>query len=254
DTEATKTGVGISLALSIVNDSSSATTARDLFTTGGAAAFLASTVSISESTAKASVKGGENGGDKADQKKGKQMDFADSTAKSKAPGAKGTNGATAPTADTGRGQVDVAGAIAVNIENASSVASIPDSRHVTATGLITVQSAINADGHALADGSAATASGGTGVGVAVAVNVNNITNHAFVGNGAVVSGSGLNVDAIVADRNIAAPVVTVPVVDAAEDTLFVGLDAGLASGDQVKYVGLGGFGLTPLSSYFVHVN
>ena len=55
------TAVGVSLALSIVNDSSLATTDRDLLVaTGGAASFLSSAISASESRAKASAKGADN--------------------------------------------------------------------------------------------------------------------------------------------------------------------------------------------------
>jgi hypothetical protein len=60
DTKSGKTAVGISIGLTFVNDTSLATTGRDLVTTGGAAAFLSNVISISETSAKASAAGGED--------------------------------------------------------------------------------------------------------------------------------------------------------------------------------------------------
>src|SRR5262249_52934810 len=129
------------------------------------------------------------------------------------------------------------------LEGATSIASIPDGRHITATGAVTVQSNANGDGHALADGSA-TAKGGTGVGVAVAVNRNDITNLGFVGNGAIVDGKGLAVGATMADRSINAPVLApanVVTLDSStdatfrKDSIYLGLGSGLKTGDEVRY-------------------
>ncbi|WP_050419168.1 LEPR-XLL domain-containing protein [Bradyrhizobium tropiciagri] len=195
------TGIGVSLALSIVNDDSTSTT-KQWLTTGGVASFVSSAFSGSESTAKASVKGGQkksenpgDGGDttSADDKKNAQQGFAAGAAKN--DGAKksdSTKNASSPSATSGDGGVSVAGAIAINLENASSVASIPDGIHVTATNMVAAKSSNNSDGHAVADASAS--SGGTGVGVAVAVNRNEITNQGFIGNNTVITGGGLDVE------------------------------------------------------------
>ena len=126
DTKSSNTGVGISVAVTVVNDSSFATTGRDLLTSGGVAAFVSSAISGSQSIAKASVAGGEkddnSGTQKVDNKTGSQKSFADTTAKGKNADAKGTEGASAPSASTSDGSVSVAGAVAVNIEQASSKA------------------------------------------------------------------------------------------------------------------------------------
>lgn len=272
DTKSSNTGVGISVALTIVNDSSMATTGRDLLVAGGgASALMSAVVSGSESTAKASVKGAkdentDSSGKQVDGKTNDQKGFADTTAKDKAGSkggtAQGNQSATSPSAATSDGGVSVAGAVAVDIENASSIASVPDGRHITSGGALTVQSKANADAHATADGSATTTDSGTGVGVAVSLNVANVTNRAFVGDTAVVSAGGLAVQALVADREIDAPAVEVNVIDTAKDTIFVGLDAGLTSGDQVAYFNNGGSSIDGLSSditgvttsYYVHVN
>src|SRR5262249_20203708 len=130
DTKSGKTGVGISIALSVVNDNSIATTGRDLATATGAAAFMSRVVSGSQTTARASVAGGEadkgDNSQKVDDKSKAQSDFADKTAsdqtKKANPSAtsKGTEGKTAPSAASSDGQVSVAGAVAVNVELATS--------------------------------------------------------------------------------------------------------------------------------------
>ncbi len=157
DTKSGKTGVGISIALSIVNDDSTATTARDLLASSGTAAFVSSVVSGSTSSAKASVAGGEQDGDQdenVDQKKGDTESAADKIAKSKKNSAKGTENKSAPSASTSDGPVSVAGALAVNVELASSRAYIGDGRDVNVNGTLTVSSAANVDGRASAEGSA----------------------------------------------------------------------------------------------------
>src|SRR5262249_40362418 len=90
DTESGKTGVGISLALTVGDDSAIATTNRDL-TSGGAMTFSARTVSSNESSAKASVAGGKDssgggdggaGGGNVDSQVGNQRNFANSRSSS----------------------------------------------------------------------------------------------------------------------------------------------------------------------------
>ena len=69
--------------------------------------------------------------DGVDQQTGKEMTFADQQVAGEA-GAKGTEGASSPSAETSDGKVSVAGAVAVNIELASAQASIGAGLHVTA--------------------------------------------------------------------------------------------------------------------------
>ena len=270
NTGSSDTGVGISIALTIVNDSSLATLNRNLVS-GGVAAFMSSTISESESDAKSSVAGAQgknsdSSGKDVDQKKNDQQGYADKTAKGLDNQAEGSEGAQSPSASTSDGSVSVAAGVAVNLENATSKASIPDGRSVTAAGMVTVQSAANADGRAVADGSATTGGGSSsvGVGAAVAVNANNITNLAYVGNNTVISGGGLTVGAVMADHVVNAPVVDANVVNLdnsnnatfANDSIYLGLDAGLATGDEVEYDAGSGTaigGLTSQNSYFVNV-
>ena len=194
DTKSSDTGVGISIAVSVVNDHALADSARDLSATSGTVSFAASNISGSEAVAKASVKGGQqdnnsgshtdNGSDQSvDNSTNQQSSFADGKAKEKDGSAKGAQGASNNKAKTSDGGVSVAGAVAVAIENGSSQAHVGS---VDASGKLSVTSAANVDGHAIADGSASTTSGGTGVGVAVSVNVANVTNQAYIDNGATI--------------------------------------------------------------------
>ncbi|MGY3658238.1 LEPR-XLL domain-containing protein [Bradyrhizobium sp. USDA 376] len=265
DTQA-GTAIGISIGLSFVNDHSLATTGRDLVTTGGAAAFLSNAISISETRAKASAAGGEdetknnsNGGKSIDQKTTGQKNFANSAATSKNSNAKGTGATDTNKASSGGGNVTVAGAVALDVQNATSTASISDNRKVTATGLLTVHSALNSDGHATADGKATTESGGTGVGLGVAIALNNPTNLGYIGNNTDIHAGGVIVEAVMDERKIDAPVIKPDVVNTTDDTIFVGLGSGLKNGDRVEYLNfaLSGDigGLTNLSQdYYVHVN
>ena len=257
NTKASNVGVGVSIAISIVNDSSQATTGQNLIA-GGAAAFLSTIISGSESNASASSAGdssgdGNSSGDGVDSQTSNQKSVADSTAKtdeSKVGNTKtkGAGNDTSPKAQSSGGSVNVAGAVAVNIENGSSTADIPDGITVHAGGLVTAQSQANVDGHAISSGAATTTGNGVSVGVGVSVNVNNPTNLAYVGQGANVTGAGLAVSATMADRAVAAPT-TEPVVTIDSnttntfyytDTIFVGPSSGLETGDLVQYLVIGG--------------
>jgi hypothetical protein len=158
DTKSSKTGVGISLAMSFVNDHSTATTGRDITSTG-AMSFLSTTTSGSESFATASVVGAaqDNGsGQSVDSTANSQQGFANSTATSKDSKAKGTEGANPPSASTSDGQVSVAAGIAINDEQSTSQAYIADGRTITAGGILTVKSGAKVDGQASTSGSAVT--------------------------------------------------------------------------------------------------
>ena len=265
DTESDDTGVGISIVVTVVNDNALATTSRNLATTGGPVTFSASAVSGSESTAKASVKGGEQDDGKSDQSVDsttqKQSDFGDSKAKEGDSSAKGTKGAKTDKASTSDGGVSVAGAVAINIENASSKAFVPGTVTVGSSGLLSVKSATNVDSQATATGAASTSGSGVGVGVGVSVNVANNTNLAYIAGGATVTAGGLDVEAGMATRDIeaeAAPVAVVAVHAAAEnpDTIFVGMGTGWKTGDDVLYSKGSGTaigGLTDNTTYYVKV-
>ncbi|HVC84584.1 MAG TPA: LEPR-XLL domain-containing protein, partial [Solirubrobacteraceae bacterium] len=263
DTNASKTGVGVSVALTIANDSAIATTARNI-TAAGAIAFLASTISVNSSSAKASVAGGKDeaatpnsGTDQGgvNNEVGNQMGFADGEATNVDSKAKGTDGAKAPSAEgSGGAKVQVAGAVGVTVATTSASATIPDGLTITANGgALTLTSANGTDASATADGSQ-TASGGTGIGAAVAVNVATVTNQATIGND-IIKAQGVTLQALDARTYTFDPSASGVL---SGDTLDLGSGAAqsLVTGDAVVYHhGAGGTdigGLTDGSTYYVN--
>ena len=172
DTRSTRTGVGASVAINVVEDTARATTGRDLTTTAGAVAFLSSVMSASKATSKASVVGEEaddgSGAHDAttsqsvDNKAGAEQAFSDRIAGDQIKVArndatatvKGSQGKALPSAATSDGRVSVAGAVAINLAFGSSLALVDNARKVTAPGVLTVRSASNVDGSASAEGTA----------------------------------------------------------------------------------------------------
>ncbi len=264
DTQSNSTGVGISVAVTVVNDKSLATTGRDLKSTAGAITFDSTAISASNSTAKASVAGGQEddgsgshdaaNSQSVDNTANKEANYGNSKSKEQDNTATGTGGASSNKSSTSDGTVSVAGGVAVNITNVSSTAFIADGRQITATGAITVNSAANADGLAIADGSASTSGSGVGVGAAVAVNIGNVTNRAYIGKNTVISGGGLDVEAGMAERSYGIASSTSPVVDTTAETIFLGVGTDLKTGDKVKYDANGNTvigGLTNGTEYYV---
>src|SRR5882762_9569535 len=164
DTKSGKTGVGISLALSVATDRAFATTARNIDAVG-AVSFGARSVSFADSRAKASVAGGEDtpstSKDSKDQGGGvsnavhNQSNFADTRG-----GASGASGGSAgktdgkSAAEGQSGSVQVAGAVGVTVAVSNSDTSIPDGRNIKADGALTLRSQNNTDAAASADASA----------------------------------------------------------------------------------------------------
>jgi hypothetical protein len=268
DTKSGKTGVGITIAVSVSTDSALATTSRDI-TADGAVQFGAEAVSVNRSTAKASVAGGESKSTKgadtsqsADQKAGKQEDMANQRSKS-AGGETGTGGkkTDAAKSDTSSGSVSVAGAVAVTVATSTSRAWLPEFTTVTAganggTGALVLQSSNLTDSMATADGSAVTKADGTGVGIGIAVNVASVTNEAYIGAGSVIVADGLTVTATTAERDVEMTVSSQAVVDTTAETLYIGIGGDIKTGDKVTYKKGSGDavgGLTDNSEYYARV-
>jgi hypothetical protein len=193
-----KAAIGAALALAIVNDQVSATTARNIDVTGDAA-FTSMGASSSILTAHASATGGEpaeedgeagEGGtvdDKVDtqlegaQTKQTESGIGDSSQQAKT-GADVDN-KDQRSASTSEGKVSVAAAVGVNVQTASSSALIPDAVAITAGGTLTLRSAANGTGEITADGDAVGEGepSQVGIGAAVAVNKVAISNVAQLG-------------------------------------------------------------------------
>src|SRR5882672_3108734 len=222
DTKSGKTGVGISLALSVATDRAFATTARNI-DAGGAVSFGARSVSFADSRAKASVAGGEDtprtSKDSKDQGGGvsnavhNQSNFADTRG-----GASGASGGSAgktdgkSAAEGQSGSVQVAGAVGVTVAVSNSDTSIPDGRDIKAGGALTLRSQSNTDAAASADASA------------VVVNVQKF-------------------DATTGKD-----------VSATDDTITLQSKHGLSTGDKVTFRGSDDVGLTDKSAYYVNIS
>ena len=202
--------VGIALALTLATHTTTATTTRSI-TAGGDVSIEAFGQSGSSSAATASAAGAPGSGEAGAPDEGgasgdvnsqiaAERDAANNQAA--ASGGEGSAGAgDTPSAETSQGPITVAAAIAINIANSTSLASIPGPVTVTAGGRISVKSSADTDAGAAADGSSNTEGGSAAVGVAVAINLANIDNMAKV-EGTVDAGNGLTIDAAMSETAV----------------------------------------------------
>ncbi|WP_189510130.1 LEPR-XLL domain-containing protein [Mesorhizobium sp. M1D.F.Ca.ET.043.01.1.1] len=244
----TNAAIGASLALTIAQDSLLAGLARSV-TAGGAVLIAATSRAASRADSKASATGakqeGDNGGNTTQSQTNTQVAGANN-----ASGAS----ATAPGTNTSSGPLSVAAAIGINIVQDTSshaviggVSGAPIT--VAAEGGVTVKSLANHDAAATADGKSVTTSNATAIGAAVAVNASDSQNHALIEH-AIVTGDGVTVEAGMAEREIEAT----STIDLDADTIFVGEQAGLETGEKVVYSNGGGGdigGLTSGTDYYV---
>jgi hypothetical protein len=248
--------VGIALALNVVTDSVVATTEREIAATGDAS-FTAANTTDATAVSKASAKGAE--GEKAgggtpsngvDKQVGDQRGLADK--KAAESGTKGSGTTETPKAETSDGGVSVAAAVGVNITLSEARAFIPDEGTVSAGGTLTLSAANNTDATSKADGSAVDPNNtSVGIGAAVALNYTDIQNQAFIGTGANVSANGLVIEAKMAGEE--KPFASTAVSET-RDSINVGADNGLQTGDAVVYDNGGGAsigGLTSGETYYV---
>ncbi len=200
-----KAAIGAAVAVNVESETSTATTKRSI-NAGGYVTIMADNAGAGTADAKAGAQGADAAASSADAPKtgeastadnqvGDQLDLASSEAPSDPDAA---NAKTAkPSAKTSKGQLNVAGAIGVNVETSSANASIPNGLTITATGLLTVHTSNDTDGLAKGDGSATAGANtsSTSVGVGIAINYVRATNQATVGNGTITS-QGLTVEAL----------------------------------------------------------
>lgn len=190
--------LGAAMALTITSAESSATLDRDLESAGSVALTTEANLATGAG-AKALARGGrpESGNPPAnavDQEVGSQIGLADSQAA--AAGVPGSNGATAPKAESSDGGMTVAAAVAIDVlTGATTTAAIAPGLLVKAGGSIAVTAASDTDAQAKADGST-TAANATGVGVGIAINAaTDVATRAVVGGGTELSAKGLTVQA-----------------------------------------------------------
>jgi filamentous hemagglutinin family protein len=219
--------IGAAVAVALVDDRVSASTAREIVADGSAAAgkgqvrFEASGASASSAEAKASAVGGK-GDDEAgstdpatgqtaedgsvDDKVNKQLGAGTEIKKKNAVGDTAEQNETEAaaqddkaSASTSEGKVSVAAAVAVNRQKSSVIAAVPDDGELDAAGLLTIASSNNTDGAARSDGSAVGSSTALGIGAGVSVNLVKSSNEASIGRDADVKAQGLTLQAQMTD-------------------------------------------------------
>jgi hypothetical protein len=219
-----KAAIGAAVAVALVDDEVTATTARAIITTGtapgttGAVSFLAHGASASSASATASAVGS-NTDDSAgttdpatgkekedasvDDKVQKQSDFGKTEQASNNVGDSKQQASTADSADNNKasassseGKISVAAAVAVNLQTSSATATVPDGGNINAAGLLKLSSSNNTDGQALSDGSAVGSTTTVGIGAGVSVNLVKSVNEASIGQNATVTAKGVTLEAL----------------------------------------------------------
>ena len=190
-----KVDVGAAIALTVANESVEAFTERPIYLAmpGQTAEVIAETAAANNSIAKAGAKGaaskpGKTTSNEQTAKEKENLEINQPDAKKVLDEAK----EQLPDVSTSDGTVGVAAAMAVNVLSLTSEAAVKDD--LSFGGGLTIRSSANMDGNADANASAVV-DGTVGVGAAVAVNVADLTNRAFIGEGAVVLAGGVEVKA-----------------------------------------------------------
>jgi hypothetical protein len=234
-----------------VEDSALASTARHL-TADGAVSFAASADGASKSEATASAKGttAEAESDKGSTKADDQTKGATGLANKQSGESKSVD----QSASTESGSVSVAASLALNVANNDAIARVGDGLTIKAgdgggTGGLIVRSSNLMLAEAIAQGVASTKADGDAIGIGVAINVAHENNEASVGAGASVTADGAIIYATMASEEIELEPTTIPVVDIANDTIFLGAShGGLKTGDKVTYDNGGGTSIAGLTS------
>lgn len=198
--------IGAAVAIALVDDAASATTARDL-TTMGDVSLSAYGASASELEAEASAVGAAaaeddgsapSGDDDVDAKVSGELDAGSSKQKTSGVGdstqqSKTTASAAdedSRSASTSEGKVSVAAAVGVNVQDAQTEAGVPDGVQINSGGSLTIKTAANTQGKVTTTGDAVgkeDADGNTppasavGIGAAVSVNLVKSSNQARLG-------------------------------------------------------------------------
>ncbi|HYC46066.1 MAG TPA: LEPR-XLL domain-containing protein, partial [Burkholderiales bacterium] len=249
--------VGAAVAVSYLKDTVIATSLRDI-AAAGAVTFSAGSVGQNNTRAKASASGASDseGGTSQSKADGKRDAGNTRAQNSGAAQASTTNKAEAKKSsdsNSGGDSVAVAAAIAINVVDSEVKAELPATVTVSAGGLLTVSSGSNVNGSAIADGKAADG-GAAAIGAAVAVNTVDVQNKAVM-SGTVTAADGMVVEAVMLDRKMGLQTAQIDIVDTSDDTIFLGTEHGLVTGQKVKYhKGDGGTaigGLSDNTDYYV---
>ena len=202
-----KAAIGAAIAIALVNDTTSATTYRDLDADHNIT-LRSWGASLNTLEATASASGAEAADSSGDAPAGQDRDV-DTTVTSnlthasdqqttagvgdddqQQASADGASDESSRTASTSEGKVTVAAAVGVNVQKSTVSAGVPDGRDIKAGGALSVTTSNNTTGSVTTDGTAAgDAPAAVGIGAAVAINLIHTKNDATLGNGTVTAGS-----------------------------------------------------------------
>ena len=181
DAKGENAAIGASVAVGYADHRVLATTASSFDALGHTVEFKASGNSSTETSATASANGASDASSGAatpDMQVASQRTLGNGTASGN--GATGSGSGSTPPASSSNGSVTAAAAVAVNVANTTSSASLPSGLTINSGGL-TLWSSAATDAKANADGSATAARGPPAtIGAAVAINFANVTNSATV--------------------------------------------------------------------------
>ncbi|WP_183023997.1 leukotoxin LktA family filamentous adhesin [Variovorax sp. UMC13] len=211
--------IGAAVGIALVNDVTSATTERDILDATGDVRFKATASSRHTTTATASSKGGksddEAGKTGADGKKvedatvddkvdnqlayGKTQQTQAKVGSAKQQTATGNAAGGKASAASSEGKVSVAAAVAVNVIDANTTASVAANRTVSTTGAFELAASGQTDASAKSDGTAVGKTAQVGIGAAASVNQVKSATLAGIGNDATVRAKGIAVGATMTD-------------------------------------------------------
>ncbi|MEN6411423.1 MAG: leukotoxin LktA family filamentous adhesin [Veillonellales bacterium] len=195
-TDSSKAAVGAALAINVVNDTATATTDRDI-TTSGAVTLNAQNVDNITANATASASGGKAAKDDGTAESGQQnvdeMVSSQTSFGQTKQGKKQSEQKSATSASTSEGKLSAAAAVGVNVTDSETTAKTKAGHTITTGGKLTVKSAQNASDTVKADGSAVE-SADLGIGAAAAINTATINNLATLEKGTY-NVTGLDVEA-----------------------------------------------------------
>ena len=197
--------IGAAVAVNVITVTTSATLLRDL--TAGSLAITSATETSSGAKAEASTKGADDDGGKnqnADQQSSDQTtnnpttngQTGGSLPKASDSTTTASSNSGSKTGDSDSGGVGIAAAVSVNWVRTTNTASIAPGLHVTSAGALSVSATNLTTANAFALGAAIDLKSDTSIGAGVGLNVEDVTNTAFIGSNAQVSGDGVTVEAI----------------------------------------------------------
>ncbi|MEN6567595.1 MAG: leukotoxin LktA family filamentous adhesin, partial [Veillonellales bacterium] len=196
-TDSSKAAVGAALAINVVNDTATATTDRDI-TTSGAVTLNAQNVDNITANATASAAGGKAAKDDGTAESGQQnvdeMVSSQTSFGQTKQGKEQSEQKSATSASTSEGKLSVAAAVGVNVADSEATAKTQAGHTITTGGKLTVTSAQNASDTVKADGSAV-GSAALGIGAAAAINTATVNNKATLEEGTY-NVKGLDVEAM----------------------------------------------------------